>query len=797
MAILLNPKTSSTSDTKNSFVPLVTLREGVIFPNTEAILSFGRTGSISGVQKAENGNKLICIAGQKTASSNNPLPKDIYKIATLCRIEKTVPVNGELHAIVRGLTRVHLDEIIIEEHILLTSLTEIPDIYQETDELKALTNHLITQVKKAVNLGKVNIDVPVFMRIMNTISSSAVADQVASVLDLKHEQRQNLLEQADLLVRLKEIGTLLDKEINILELERKIASKTQKKFDQNMKENILRERMRMIQKELGDADEDTEIAELRKKIVKAKLPKIAYQKAIKELDRLAKLSIHSPESSYIRSWLEILTDIPWSSSTKEEVSLQKAAKILAVDHHGLKEVKERILEYLAVMQLGKTNYKGKSRTKEGNSVVPTIICFAGPPGVGKTSVGKSIAKALGRKFAKLALGGIRDEAEIRGHRRTYVGAMPGRVVQSLIDAGSNNPVIMLDEIDKIGSDYRGDPSSALLEVLDPEQNNAFVDHYLDTPLDLSKIIFITTANILETIPHALRDRLEIINFTGYTEEEKFQIAKTHLVQKQLKANSLTYENLSLTDAALREMIKYYTREAGVRSLEREISKIFRKVARKIASSPKKVTLLQITPKEVARYLGPRKFTHTLAEDKDTIGISTGLAYTQVGGDILFIEVAIMEGKGRIQITGQLGDVMKESAQAALSYVRANAKKLKIDPKRFAETDVHIHVPEGAIPKDGPSAGAAITTAIVSAFSKKPTDRLIGMTGEITLRGRVTEIGGVKEKVIAGHRAGLKQIILPSDNKKDLINVPRVVKDDLKFHFVSHMDQVLPLVLERK
>lgn len=794
MAILLDPKSSS--EKKPNTVPLVTLREGVIFPNTEAILSFGRTGSIHSVNKAEDTDKLICIASQKSPTTETPQPKDIYKVATLCRLEKTIPVNGEIHAIVRGLSRVHLDKITVSGTNLMVVVSEIPELYQETDEIRALANHLTSQVKKAVNLGKSSIDVPVFMRIVNTVHPPAIADQVASVLDITNSQRQALLEENDLFKRLQEIAKYLDQEINVLELERKIANKTQKKFDKSMKEAVLRERMRTIQKELGDDSEDQEIVELRKKLFTAKLPTEAHKKAVKELDRLAKLSIHNPEASYIRTWLETIVEIPWSTSTKQEVSLKKASAVLNADHYGLEEAKERILEYLAVMKLRKARkVKATKNGHRSTSVVPTIICFAGPPGVGKTSVGRSIAKALGRKFAKISLGGIRDEAEIRGHRRTYVGAMPGRVVQAIIDSGSNNPVLMLDEIDKIGADYRGDPSSALLEVLDPEQNYAFVDHYLDTPIDLSKIIFITTANVLETIPPALRDRLEIIRFSGYTEDEKFNIAKTHLLKKQLESNALGKEDVDFTDEGLKETVKHYTRESGVRSLEREVAKVFRKAARKIASSKSVKTPISITSKNVNKYLGPRKFTHTLAEDKNTIGISTGLAYTEVGGDILFIEVALMEGKGRIQITGQLGDVMKESAQAALSYVRANAKKLKINPKRFATTDIHIHVPEGATPKDGPSAGAAITTAIVSAFTNKPTDRLIGMTGEITLRGRVTEIGGLKEKTIAAHRAGLKEVIVPKDNQKDLVKIPKAVKQDLKFHFVSHMDQVLPIVLQ--
>ncbi len=790
MAILITPKPTSLRRPTTNTLALVTLREGVIFPHTEAILAFGRSGSINSVQKAQNSDRLILIASQKDSKIEDPLPQDIYTVATLCHLEKTIPVNNDIHAIVKGISRVNLKDIRLQDDVLIADYTPVSEEFDDNDELKALIKHLVSQVKHAVDLGKQNIDVPVFMRIVNNTFPPAITDQTATILDLKNEQRQALLEETQLQKRLKQVIDYLDAEINVLELERKIASKTQKKFDKSMKEAVLRERMRTIQKELGDSDEDNEITDLRKKLKAAKLPPAASEKAFKELERLAKLSIHNPESGYLRTWLETVIEVPWSKSSSAAVSLRKAAAVLKADHYGLEEVKERILEHLSVMQL---KQKLKKTSADG---FPTIICFAGPPGVGKTSVGKSIAKSLNRKFIKIALGGIRDEAEIRGHRRTYVGALPGRFVQALIDAKTNNPVIMLDEIDKVGADYRGDPSSALLEVLDPEQNFSFVDHYLDMPVDLSKIMFITTANVLETIPPALRDRLEVIRFSGYTADEKFHIAKGHLLNKQLLANGLSAKQVTLPDPTLKDIVKFYTLESGVRNLEREVAKIYRKVARQIATGKKGLKLpVVITSSSLAKYLGPRKYTHQLIEDKDGTGISTGLAYTEVGGEILFIEVALMEGKGRIQLTGHLGEVMKESAHAALSYVRANAKKLGINPKVFQETDVHIHIPEGAIPKDGPSAGAALATAIVSAFTKKKTDRLVGMTGEITLRGRVTEIGGLKEKIIAAHRAGLKEIIIPKDNKKDLVKVPKNIQKDLKFHYVDHMDDVLKFVLK--
>lgn len=801
MAILLDPK--KTKPTRVVKVPLVTLKEGVIFPHTDAVLSFGREASLAGVNRAVEEDGLICLVSQKSSLTENPGPEDIYKVGTLCQIEKSMPINDEIHAFVHGLNRVLINDVqILPDSSLTASIIELLEEEDDKDEIKALLNHLVGLVKQAVNLGKSNVEMPAFLRIINSASASVVTDQVSSVLQLKNNQKQDLLEMTELKARIKKVIDFLSDEIKVLELERKIASKTQKKMDKSVREAILRERMRTIQRELGEGEEgDNEVAQLKKRLLSAKMPKEAQKKALKELDRLAKLSIHNPEAGYIRTWLETLADLPWNKEGKGAVSLARANKVLSVDHWGLKEVKERILEYLAVMQL-KAKLpkvkKAKGEANENTSVMPTILCFAGPPGVGKTSVGRSIAKALNRKFIRAALGGIRDEAEIRGHRRTYVGAMPGRIIQALIDVGTNNPVVMLDEIDKIGADYRGDPSSALLEVLDPEQNQNFVDHYVDIPFDLSRVLFITTANVLDTIPPALRDRLEIIRFSGYTEDDKKQIALKHLMDKQLAHNALSNKDVLISSGALEQIVKYYTRESGVRNLERQIAKIYRKIARKIATNAVKISKpLEVSENNLTKFLGPKQYSFGLAEEKDAIGIVTGLAYTQFGGDILLIEVALMAGRGRIILTGQLGDVMKESAQAALSYVRSKAKSLGIDPEIFAHTDIHIHIPEGAVPKDGPSAGAAMTTALVSAFTKKKIHRLIGMTGEVTLRGRVTEIGGVKEKTIAGHRSGLKELILPKENKKDMVDVPAKVKKDIKFHFVSNMNQVLKLALKEE
>lgn len=552
--------------------------------------------------------------------------------------------------------------------------------------------------------------------------------------------------------------------------------------------------MKTIEKELGEDDGNKEHKELADKIKKAGMPEEVRAKAEKELSRLIQMSQYNPEGSYVRTYLDTLVELPWAVSSPNNVQIIEAEKVLNKDHYGLKKIKERILEYLAVMKL-RAHATDVSVDKHKPKSAPTILCFVGPPGVGKTSIGKSIARALGRKFVKMSLGGIRDEAEIRGHRRTYVGALPGRIIQGIKQAGTKNPVFMLDEIDKVGADFRGDPSAALLEALDPEQNYAFSDHYLEVAFDLSDVFFITTCNRLDTIPPALRDRLEVIHFPGYTEDEKFHIARDFLFEKEREIHGIPKGTVTLTNRAIMVIIRLYTREAGVRNLEREVATIFRKIAKKVADV-KVEKRFTVNPQSLHDYLGPSRFTSMLAEKKDEVGMSTGLAWTEAGGDILFIEVALMPGRGALTLTGQLGDVMKESATAAMSYVRSRWKLLGLPEKFFQKLDVHVHVPEGAVPKDGPSAGAAIATAIVSALTKIPTRRIVAMTGEITLRGRVLEIGGVKEKVIAAHRAGIRMVIMPKNNKKDLEDIPKSVSTDMKFHFVEHMDEVLALALTK-
>ncbi len=759
-------------------VPVIPIRDGIIFPNTDSVLTFGRPKSLAALESSFQHERVVCFVLQKNSRVNDPSIGDLYTVGTLSRIERMIRADGEINAQVRGLSRVKI--LSYEEHdsYLMARVVEMPEDVDNNAEIQALCNHLTNEFRRAMNFGK-SADFLVFMNIMSENSPSELSDLIASALDLKPQERQEILEMTDVKKRLQKITDLLAKEIKVLELEKKIASKTQERFEKGAREAMLRERLKTIQKELNDQDGDDETKELITKIKTAGMPEEVKEKAEKEVKKLAGMNQFNPEAGYIRNYLDWLISVPWSKESKSNTDIKEAEKILDEDHYALKDAKERIIEYLAVNQLA-----GK--------VKGPILCFAGPPGVGKTSIGKSIARALGRKFVRVSLGGIRDEAEIRGHRRTYVGALPGRIIQGIKDAGTRNPVFMLDEIDKVGADFRGDPSSALLEALDPEQNSQFSDHYLEVPFDLSDVIFITTANVLDTIPPALRDRLEIIHFAGYTHEEKFKITKEYLIKKQMEAHGLKSSHVELTDEALRFIILHYTREAGVRNLERKIATVLRKVAKKIAEGDKEKVVVK--EKDIQTYLGPIKFSATLIEKKDEIGQATGLAWTEAGGDILFIEVALMPGRGQLMLTGQLGDVMKESGQAAMSYIRTRAKQLGLPDNFYQKLDVHVHVPEGATPKDGPSAGIAITSAIISALTKNPVKRIVGMTGEVTLRGKVLEIGGVKEKIIAAHRAGLKCIIMPKENEKDLEDVPKEVLKDMEFKFVEHMDDVLPLAL---
>lgn len=778
MAIFLDPQ----KPRLKSELPIVPLRDTVVFPSSMVPITVGRPKVKLGLDSAWASDRLAVFVSQKNPRVENPAPNDIYSVGTVGLIRRLWKVDNEYNLAVEGMSRVYLKEFVQIDPYLAVKVEEVPELTQKTEEVEALFRNTLAKIKKYGELGG-SLTLESSIHIFSTDDPNQLVNIIAASIDLKTSDKQQILEMVDTKTRLERLSELLTREIRILEISQKIDTETQERVGKVTKEAILREKMKSIEKELGEDDDGREIFDLKKKIKAAEMPQEVKTKAERELSRLAKMSSYNPESSYIRTYLEWLVDLPWKVKDKKHADVDEAAKILDEDHYGLPKVKERILEYLAVHKL-----VGKIRGP--------ILCFAGPPGVGKTSVGKSIARALGRKFIRVSLGGIHDEAEIRGHRRTYVGAMPGRIIQGIKNAGTKNPVFMLDEIDKIGTDFRGDPSSALLEALDPEQNNAFSDHYLEVPYDLSDVMFITTANVLDTIPPALRDRLEIINYAGYTEEEKFHIAKKFLIKKQVEAHGLNAQKVEFTDSAIREVISRYTREAGVRELEREIATILRKVAKKFASNKKDQKKIIISPRQIPSYLGQYKFSNLLAETKDTVGMSTGLYVTAVGGGILFIEVNVMPGKGQLILTGQLGDVMKESAQAAMSYVRSRAKVLGLAENFASKIDVHIHVPEGAVPKDGPSAGTALTTALVSALIKIPTRREVGMTGEVTLRGRVLEIGGVKEKVLAAHRAGLTTVIMPKDNAKDLEDVPKNVKRDMQFIFASHMDEVLKVALTK-
>lgn len=787
--IIINSETAL--EPVKKILPLIPLRNLVLFPSVETSLFFGRRESMNSLLHAyDNTNKLVIVTTQQNSKTEKPELKDLYTVGVLAKIEHVLQTDGSLHAIVKGISRVNIVNLIQTEPHFLVEFVDLPMITESLTDVQQSAEVLLDQLKKAFALGR-QFDLPAMMQLSTGVSSSDLADQVCFSVNAKLPEKQQLLETLMVSQRLRAAAEYLFKEMKVAELERSIEEKTQEKFNSHMKRNVLEERKHQIEKELKKLGQDSgsETGDLEKKIKKLNIPKDIRKKLLKELHRLEEMGSMSPESSYIRTYLETVVELPWGKYSESKLSLKEAEKVLDNDHYGLRDVKDRILEYLAVLKL-KQSIKSKDQTATAN-----ILCFIGPPGVGKTSLGKSIAKAMGREFIRASLGGIRDEAEIRGHRRTYVGAMPGRIVKGLKEAKSMNPVFMLDEVDKIGADYRGDPSAALLETLDPEQNREFADHYLDFPLDLSKVFFILTGNDLGSIPHALRDRLEIIDFSGYTLEEKFNIAKKYLSKKQLKANGLVDKNIvALEDETYRYLIDKYTRESGVRNLERVISTLYRKVAKEIVT--KKSTKVNLNDhKKLQKYLGPEKFSSQLKGKKDEIGVSTGLAWTSVGGDILFIEVNIMPGKGSLLLTGKLGSVMKESCQAAVSFVRSQAKKWGIK-QDFHKVDIHIHVPEGATPKDGPSAGGAITTALISALKEVPMPRDIGMTGEITLRGNILEIGGLKEKTIAAHRAGLKTIFIPHDNIKSLVDVPAEVKKAIKFIPVTHYSEIYKKIFKK-
>jgi len=779
-------------------IPAVAVRDSALFPFVSVPLSFGRPQSTAAVKAAFEGKnkRFLAVFAQKDPLVEEPKESDLFPVGVLVALENFLEAEGMVTVVARAIARVRFKEMVSRKPYLLVKIEDIPDVVEKDSKIKILSAHLLSEFRKAFNLGK-QIDMSVLMRLSSgSVSPSELSYQIAATLELNSKERQELLEEVSVSKRLKKVVYYLSREIKVLELDRSISSKTQARFEKEMKEAVLREKKKAIEEQLGELsgrEEDERAAEFRKRIKSAGMPPKVRKKAEKELERFIQIPPVSPERPYLDNWLDWVTSMPWSKKTPDKTSISRAAKILEEDHFGLEKVKERIVEYLAVMKLKQKNGRRKKGKKEEEVSGPTILCFMGPPGVGKTSIGKSIARALGREFIRVSLGGIRDEAEIRGHRRTYVGALPGRIIQGIKSAGTKNPVFMLDEIDKLGHDFRGDPSSALLEALDPEQNREFSDHYLEVPFDLSEVMFICTGNVLETIPPALRDRTEVIRFSGYTQDEKFHIAKKFLWPKQVKAHGLSKPQI--TDKAIYEAINHYTREAGVRELERVMANICRKLARKEAEGGKKK--IRIGVKEVRKLLGVPKYSSVLAGKKDEVGTATGLAWTQSGGEILFIEAAIMPGKSRLNLTGHLGNVMKESCHAALSYVRSHWREFSIPEDFVKKIDIHIHVPEGAVKKDGPSAGVAIVTALVSALTKIPVRKDVGVSGEITLRGKVLEVGGIKEKVIAAHQAGIKKVVLPKENKKNLEDIPSSVKKDLEIVFAETIDDVLAVALTKK
>ena len=765
-------------------LPIVPLRDLVVFPHMMIPFVIGRPASTRALEHALTRDKRIFLAAQHDASIDDPAPQDIYTMGCVASIVQSLKLpDGNVKLLAEGLDRARAIEWKEDKGFYRVVVKVLPKQKETSEDVEGAMTRVVSLFEQYVKLSN-NLHYDAMIAAVRVDDPGRLADTIAAHLVVSIDEKQNLLEIISPLERLNRIAGILEVEVDKLQVDRRIQSRVKKQMEKAQKEYYLNEKMKAIQKELGRKDEKgNEVDELKKKIEECRMPKDVEEKAIQELKRLEAMPPMSAEATVSRNYLDWLIAVPWHRKTRESRDLKRAEEILHEDHYGLDKVKERILEFLAVRALVK---KPKA----------TILTFAGPPGVGKTSLAKSIARAMNRKFVRLSLGGVRDEAEIRGHRRTYIGAFPGQIIQMMKKAGTQNPVFLLDEVDKMSMDFRGDPSAALLEVLDPEQNHTFLDHYLDVEFDLSNVMFICTANILHTVPQALKDRMEVLNLPGYTEQEKTEIAKRFLVRKALEGTGLTRTNLAFTDEGIQTIIQRYTREAGVRNLEREINSICRKVARRVVAEGKAYAE-EITPERVTFHLGVPRFRPTLAEERNEIGIATGLAWTEVGGELLVTEATLMPGKGRLTLTGKLGDVMQESAQAALSFVRSKADEYGI-PKDFnRRSDVHIHVPEGAIPKDGPSAGITMATALVSALARIPTRRDVAMTGEITLRGKVLGIGGVKEKVLAAHRAGVKNIVLPKDNEKDLADIPKNVLDVLGVYLVETMDEVLKIALTER
>ena len=767
-------------------LPLIPLRGISIFPHMVIHFDVGRDKSVQALEKSMMDDSMILLCTQINSKIEEPAVNDFYKVGTVARVKQMLKLpGGSIRVLVEGINRGEVVEITNEEpyfEALTKEYSYDAEKFEMNQDIEAAMRLVTLDLEEYINLNS-KVSSEVLYTISDIEDPGRLADVIASYIFLKQEDDQRILETFDFYERLELLHEILQQEIELLRIEDKINQKVRKQINKVQKEYYLKEQLKAIQKELGEDDSlPGKIEEYQEKINRRKMPKEVKEKALKEVERLAKTSMHSAEIGVIRTYLDWIVDLPWDKETKEKIDIKVAKKVLDDDHYGLEDVKERILEFIAIRKLT-------------NSIKGPILCLVGPPGVGKTSIAKSIASSLNRKFVRMSLGGVRDEAEIRGHRRTYVGAMPGRIISSIKKAGSKNPVFLFDEIDKLASDFRGDPASALLEVLDPEQNSTFTDHFLDAPFDLSRVLFLTTANTTSTIPPALLDRMEVIRISGYTEEEKLQIAKRYLLPKQIKEHGLTQDKVQISESAIKSIISYYTREAGVRNLERELANICRKAAKKIVELDKKT--VKINAGNIETYLGTKKFRYDTMEEMDQIGVATGLAWTAVGGETLSVEVTTMKGTGKTQLTGQLGDVMKESAMAGISYVRANANNLKISPDFYKDMDIHIHVPEGAIPKDGPSAGITIATAVISALTETPIRRDLAMTGEITLRGRVLPVGGIKEKILAAHRMGIKKVLLPGDNQKDLEEISEKVKKKMEFKIVWNLDEVLSEALVAK
>lgn len=762
-------------------LPLLPLRGLTVFPYVIMHFDVGRIKSIKALDEAMVNDQLIFLVTQKDARNDSPAEDEIYRVGTISKVKQLVKLPGDtIRVLIEGISRAEIEEFVQDDPYFVAKVVEYEVPVDEDDvKIEALKRKVMDTFEEYIKLSnKVSPDI--LLTVSTVEDPGQMCDMIASSIFLKVEQKQEILNEFNPVVRLEKLLEILARENEILEIERSINQKVRKQIDKMQKEYYLREQLKAIQSELGDKEGISgEIENYRQKIEDANLPKEVKEHVSNELNRLAKIPAGSAEGSVIRTYIDWILALPWGKKTEEIIDLEKAEEILEQEHYGLKKVKERIIEYLAIRKLTK-------------SLKGPILCLVGPPGVGKTSIARSIAKALNRNYVRMSLGGIKDEAEIRGHRRTYVGAMPGRIISAMKQAGSMNPLILLDEIDKMSSDFRGDPASAMLEVLDGEQNFAFRDHYLEVPFDLSDVLFLTTANNKDAIPRPLLDRMEVIDIPGYTEEEKFNIAKRHLIPKQIKMHGLEIKNLVFDDQAIKDIISYYTREAGVRNLEREIASVCRKAARQIVSENKKK--IRIKSSNLEKYLGIKKYRFDMVNQKDEVGIARGLAWTPFGGETLSIEVNIMDGSGKIELTGQLGDVMKESARTAISYIRSKKKELMIDPDFHTKYDIHVHIPEGAIPKDGPSAGITLATAIISALTNIPVRRNVAMTGEITLRGRVLPVGGLKEKILAARRAGIDTVIIPMDNKKDIEEIPENIRNEIKFVYASDMETVLETAL---